>query len=120
MTPTPPKVILPSPRSSSSSAWGPAIKKNPLYFGIPFLATMVVGSFALSTFTQTRYDLRDAKVSQMSKEEEIGLKQGRRQMDIREEYFRLESKNAEDNWEPVRVPRPAGTPEWGVIPPNSR
>ena len=64
-------------------------------------------------------------------------------IDIREEYFvrtvlefvsrmadgepmqkRLQAGNgmqvARDNWEQVRVPRPEGTPEWGVPPPSSR
>lgn len=33
---------------------------------------------------------------------------------------RLETKNANDDWEPVRVPRPAGTAEWGVPPSAAR
>lgn len=72
---------------------------------------MVAGSFVLSTFTQTRYDLHEQKVAQvrhisfgtspfrssqcfmrdiplqMTKEEEIGLKRNRRIVNIREEYF---------------------------------
>lgn len=64
------------------------IRRHPFaFFGLPFLATMVAGSFALSSLTQTRYDLRDAKVHAVSREEELGMKKDRRKFDIREEYF---------------------------------
>lgn len=48
---------------------------------------MVAASWALSSFTQTRYDLRDEKVHAVSKEEELGMKKGRRKFDVREEYY---------------------------------
>ena len=47
----------------------------------------MIASWALSSFTQTRYDLRDEKVHAMTKEEELGMKKGRRKFDVREEYF---------------------------------
>ncbi|CAE6492516.1 unnamed protein product [Rhizoctonia solani] len=43
---------------------GRTLKRHPSYFGLPFVLLMVAGSFALSTFTQTRYDLHEKKVSQ--------------------------------------------------------
>jgi len=86
--------------------------------------TIVVASFGLSSFTQTRYDLHDRKITQVTKEEELHMKRDRRKVDIREEYFRLQSGvgngATKDDWEPIRVPRPEGTPEWGVPPPSSR
>ena len=58
----------------------------------------------------------------------------RRKIDVREEYFvcllapvsttRLTlpvqklSGAADEDWEQVRIPRPAGLPEWGVPPPE--
>lgn len=48
---------------------------------------MVVASFGLSKLTQTRYDLRDEKVHAVTREEELGMKTGRRKFDVREEYF---------------------------------
>lgn len=84
---------------------GRVLKKHPSYFGVPFVLLMVVGSFALSTFTQTRYDLHEKRVTQISKEQELHMSKNRRHVDIREEYFRLQAKEDED-WEPVRVPRP--------------
>lgn len=56
-------------------------------FGLPFLGLVVFSSFALSTFTQTRYDLNDSKTKSMSKEEELGMSKDRKKVDIREEYY---------------------------------
>ncbi|QRV74833.1 cytochrome C oxidase assembly protein COX16, mitochondrial [Ceratobasidium sp. AG-Ba] len=86
---------------------GQTLKKHPSYFGIPFVLLMVGGSFALQTLTQTRYDLHEKKVTQISKEEELHMNKNRKPVDIREEYFRLQAQSDED-WEPVRVPRPPG------------
>jgi hypothetical protein len=64
------------------------IRKHPfLLFGLPFLATMVGGSFLLATFTRARYDLHDSKNYQISKEDELHMRKDRRKIDIREEYF---------------------------------
>ncbi|KAG6889862.1 hypothetical protein C0992_003758 [Termitomyces sp. T32_za158] len=70
------------------------IKKYPGLFGVPFVLIIVAASYGLSTFTQTRYDLHDQKVKQ-----------------------RLNAV-AEDDWEPKRIQRPKGLPEWGVPPPE--
>jgi len=43
------------------------------------------------------------------------LDKHRKKFDIREEYFRLSSR-ADEDWEPKRIARPAGVPEWGVPP----
>lgn len=56
-------------------------------FGLPFLGLVVFSSFALSTFTQTRYDLNDSKTKSVSKEEELGMNKDRKKVDIREEYY---------------------------------
>ncbi|CAE6407007.1 unnamed protein product [Rhizoctonia solani] len=66
---------------------GRTLKRHPSYFGLPFVLLMVGGSFALSSFTQTRYDLHEKRVSQISKEEELHMSKNRRHVDIREEYF---------------------------------
>ncbi|KAJ3762028.1 hypothetical protein EV360DRAFT_36507 [Lentinula raphanica] len=110
-----------------------AVQKNPALFGIPFILLMVAASYGMSTFTQTRYDLHDHKVKQvrcgllcrpecrttrymqMTKAQELGLDKQKKKFDIREEYFKLSSK-AEDDWEPKRIQRPKGLPEWGVPP----
>jgi cytochrome c oxidase assembly protein subunit 16 len=83
-----------------------SIKKNPALFGVPFVLLMIAASYGLTTFTQTRYELHDQKVkqvwsnfivfafshamrvvSQVTKEQELGLKKNRKKFDIREEYF---------------------------------
>ncbi|KAF8826785.1 hypothetical protein HHX47_DHR5000490 [Lentinula edodes] len=64
-----------------------AVQRNPAIFGIPFILLMVAASYGMSTFTQTRYDLHDHKVKQLSKAQELGLNKQRKKFDIREEYF---------------------------------
>jgi cytochrome c oxidase assembly protein subunit 16 len=91
------------------------LNKYPLLFGVPFVGLMVAASYGMTTFTQVRYDLHDHRVSQVSKEEALGLDKNRKKFDIREEYYRLSSA-ADDNWENKRVERPKGLPEWGVAP----
>ncbi|KAI0934894.1 hypothetical protein AcV5_006588 [Taiwanofungus camphoratus] len=108
------------------------LRKYPLLFGVPFVVIIVGASFGLQSFTQTRYDLQDQKVSQVNKEQELGLAKSRKKFDIREEYFvrctcvasnvscsqpiqRLNAAQDED-WEPKRIERPKGLPEWGVPP----
>ncbi|KAF8163717.1 cytochrome c oxidase assembly protein COX16-domain-containing protein, partial [Crassisporium funariophilum] len=91
------------------------VRRHPSLYGIPFVLLMVVASYGLTTFTQTRYDLHDQKVKHVSKEQELKLDQNRKKFDIREEYFRL-SAAANETWEPKRIQRPKGLPEWGVPP----
>ncbi|TFK36431.1 cytochrome c oxidase assembly protein COX16-domain-containing protein [Crucibulum laeve] len=107
-------VVFPS-RPIQPTTFGSTIKKYPGLFGVPFVLLMVVSSYALTTFTQTRYDLHDQKVKNVSKEQELRLDQNRKKFDIREEYFRL-SAAADEDWEPKRIQRPKGLPEWGVPP----
>ena len=40
-----------------------SLRKTPLLFGVPFVLIIVGASFALTTFTQTRYDLEHQKTS---------------------------------------------------------
>ncbi|KAG5639849.1 hypothetical protein DXG03_002828, partial [Asterophora parasitica] len=63
------------------------LKKYPGLFGVPFVLIMVGASYGLTPFTQTRYDLHDQKVKQVTKEQELNLNKNRKKFDIREEYF---------------------------------
>ncbi|KAI4155248.1 MAG: hypothetical protein L6R39_001281 [Caloplaca ligustica] len=88
------------------------LQRHPfLLFGLPFIATMVAGSFFLTPATALRYERHDRKVQQMSKSEELGLKskEGKagRGWDINEEYYRLAAKDLDD-WENKRVKRLKG------------
>jgi cytochrome c oxidase assembly protein subunit 16 len=100
-------------RPLNPSRLNKAVQKNPALFGVPFLLLMVAASYGMSTFTQTRYDLHDHKIKQMTKEQELGLNKERKKFDIREEYFKL-SAQADEEWEQKRIQRPPGVPEWGV------
>ncbi|KAJ7656688.1 cytochrome c oxidase assembly protein COX16-domain-containing protein [Mycena rosella] len=106
--------VFPS-RPLNPSRINTIIKKQPLYFGIPFILLMVATSYGLAAITQTKYDVRDKRVKQMTKEDELKLEHNRKKFDIRAEYFRL-SAQPEEDWDMKRVPRPKGTPEWGVPP----
>ena len=69
------------------------MQKHPfLLFGLPFIATMVAGSFFLTPATAIRYEKHDRKVRQMTKEEELGIGKDRRRLDLNEEYYRLAAK----------------------------
>ncbi|GAA5964814.1 hypothetical protein JCM21900_001454 [Sporobolomyces salmonicolor] len=102
------------------SVFSVSLRRHPFaIFGAPFLATVVLASFALSSFTQTRYDLRDQKVQAVTKEEELGMKKGRKKFDVREEYYRLQGTGGlgdSDDWEIKRVERLPGQGEWGELP----
>ncbi|KAI9567232.1 cytochrome c oxidase assembly protein COX16-domain-containing protein [Boletus coccyginus] len=91
------------------------LKRHPALFGLPFILIMVGASFGLQSFTQTRYDLQDKKIRQLSQEEALGLDKSKKKFDIREEYYKL-SAMAEQEWEPKRIARPRDVPEWGVPP----
>jgi len=91
-----------------------AIQKNPfLLFGVPFIGTIVAGSFFLSSATSLRYERRDEKVKQVSKEDALGLDRNRRKVNLRDEYYRLQMGESVDidNWEQKRVERLPGESE---------
>lgn len=65
-----------------------ALAKHPFaLFGLPFIATMVLGSFFLTPATALRFERHDRKVRQMTKEEELGIGKDRRKIDMKEEYY---------------------------------
>ena len=61
-------------------------------FGLPFIFTMVAGSFFLTPATAIRYERHDRRVQQLTKEEALGIGKDRRRVDINEEYYRLAAK----------------------------
>ncbi|KAL8707362.1 MAG: hypothetical protein Q9220_007586 [cf. Caloplaca sp. 1 TL-2023] len=93
-----------------AAAYRAKMTRHPfLLFGLPFIATMVAGSFFLTPAAALRYERHDRKVKQLSKEEELGLKQagGRKVFDLNEEYYRLAAKDLDD-WDNKRVKRLKG------------
>jgi cytochrome c oxidase assembly protein subunit 16 len=64
------------------------ISRRPfLYFGVPFVMLMVVGSLALSELTKTRYQLHDQHKKVLDKEEELMMDKNKRKLSLQEEYF---------------------------------
>lgn len=65
-----------------------ALSRHPfMLFGLPFIATMVAGSFFLTPATAIRYEKHDRRVRRMSKEEELGIGKAGRKVDMNEEYY---------------------------------
>ena len=53
-----------------------SLGKHPFaLFGLPFLATIVAGSFFLTPATAVRYEKHDRKVRRMSEDERLGVRQ---------------------------------------------
>jgi cytochrome c oxidase assembly protein subunit 16 len=44
------------------------LRRNPLLFGVPFVVIMVVASYALVPFAQTKYELQDRRISKVRPE----------------------------------------------------
>ena len=65
-----------------------ALTRHPFaLFGLPFIVTMVAGSFFLTPATAIRYEKHDRRVRRMSKEEELGIGKDKRRVDMKEEYY---------------------------------
>jgi cytochrome c oxidase assembly protein subunit 16 len=63
-------------------------------FGLPFIATMLLGSFFLTPATALRYERHDRKVRQLTKDEELGIGKDKRKIDLAEEYYVWVIRNA--------------------------
>lgn len=84
----PAKRYRPSNDSSIPAKYRAALAKHPfMLFGLPFIGTMVLGSFFLTPATAIRYEKHDRKVRQLSKEEELGIGKDRRRIDLKDEYY---------------------------------
>lgn len=71
-----------------ASRYRAQLAKHPfLLFGLPFIATMVAGSFFLTPATAIRYEKHDRRVRRLSKEEELGIGKAGRRVDMKEEYY---------------------------------
>lgn len=91
-------VTMPGPFSSRSFAatlpnsiaarYRKQLQKHPfLLFGLPFMATIVAGSFMLTPATALRYERYDRKNQQITQEEAMGLRQERRKVNMKDEYY---------------------------------
>ena len=74
--------------NSLAAKYRKALQKHPFaLFGLPFLATIVAGSFMLTPATALRYERYDRKNQQISQEEAMGLGQNRRKVNMKDEYY---------------------------------
>lgn len=107
-------------RKSLNSSKLSSIRKQPfILFGLPFISALVIGSFALSSLTNTRYELRDSQMHTVSKEEGMKMSKERKKVDLREEYFRLSKDGDGKQWENKRINRLPGQKEWGEYTPSA-
>lgn len=75
-------------QGSVASRYRAALAKHPFaLFGLPFIATMVLGSFFLTPATALRYERHDRKVKTMTEDEKLGIGKDRRKIDLKEEYY---------------------------------
>lgn len=83
------KKFRPTSYSSSIPArYRAALERHPFaLFGLPFIATIVLGSFFLTPATALRYERHDRKVRQLTKDEELGIGKDKRKIDLKEEYY---------------------------------
>lgn len=82
------KYVSSAESNTAAARYRAALAKRPfLFFGLPFLAIIVGGSFVLTPATAIRYERHDRKVRQMSREEELGVGKAGRRVDIRDEYY---------------------------------
>ncbi|KAK5137556.1 Cytochrome c oxidase subunit 7A [Meristemomyces frigidus] len=97
-----------SASSTVASRYRAALAKHPFaLFGLPFIATMVLGSFFLTPATALRYERHDRKVQQLTEEQKLGIGKDKRRIDLKDEYYKLAAKDL-DNWEQKRVKRLPG------------
>ena len=74
--------------STVASRYRAALAKHPFaLFGLPFIATMVLGSFFLTPATALRYERHDRKVQQLTEEQKLGIGANKRKIDLRDEYY---------------------------------
>lgn len=82
------KYVSAAEANTVAARYRAALAKRPfLLFGLPFMAIIVGGSFALTPATAVRFEKHDRKVRQMTREEELGVGRAGRKVDIRDEYY---------------------------------
>ncbi|CUM65504.1 uncharacterized protein PRCAT00003149001 [Priceomyces carsonii] len=88
------------------------IKKNHfLYFGLPFMLSIVAGSLYLQKFTSVKWEKYDEKYRQLDEEETFKMIQNRREVDKKNDYYRLQGMlqdhkgDVDGEYEMVRVKR---------------
>lgn len=86
-------------------------KNHFLYFGLPFMLSIVAGLLYLQKFTAVKWEKYDEKYQQLSEKEMLSVIKNRRHFDEKEDYYRLQgllkdhTDEIADDYEIVRVKR---------------
>ncbi|CCE72914.1 Piso0_000517 [Millerozyma farinosa CBS 7064] len=87
-------------------------KNHFLFFGLPFLLSIVAGSLYLQKFTSVKWERYDEKHRQLEEDEMLSMIENRRPVNKRDDYYRLQGllkdhqqEVANDDYEIVRVKR---------------
>ncbi|EGV63072.1 Cytochrome oxidase assembly [Yamadazyma tenuis] len=81
-----------------------------LYFGLPFMLSIVAGSIYLQNFTAVKWEKYDAKYRQLNEAEMLDMIENKRKVDKKNDYYRLqgfvdEQKDNDFDYEMIRVKR---------------
>jgi len=81
--------------NSLAAKYRKSLQKHPfLLFGLPFLSTILLGSFMLTPATALRYERYDRKNQQITHEQAMGLRGERRKVNMKDEYYvRIQGNN---------------------------
>lgn len=86
-------------------------KNHFLFFGLPFMLSIVAGSIYLQKFTALKWEKYDEKYRQVGEEEMLSLIDKKRAVDKKDDYYRLvgllkdHTENVLDDYEMVRIAR---------------
>lgn len=92
-----------------------ALRKNHfLFFGLPFMLSIVAGSIYLQKFTAVKWERYDDKYRQLNEDEMLSMIENKRSVDKKNDYYRLQGLltdhvdkevKSNDDYEIVRVAR---------------
>lgn len=98
--------------SSIAGKYMKLLKKNHfVFFGLPFMLSIVAGSIYLQKFTAVKWEKFDEKYQQVSEKEALSILNNKREFNAKEDYYRLQGflqeheEQVSDDYEIVRVAR---------------
>lgn len=86
-------------------------KNHFLFFGLPFMMSIVAGSIYLQKFTAIKWEKFDEKYKQLTEKEALSVLENKREFNPKEDYYRLQgflkehNEQISDDYEMVRVAR---------------
>lgn len=86
-------------------------KNHFVYFGLPFILSIVAGSLYLQKFTALKWERFDAKYQQINEDEMLSMIEKKRSFDKKDDYYRLQGllkdhgSDVSEDYDIVRVSR---------------